>query len=186
VQSAGDAHALRSHLRDKQPADLVILDVGLPDADGIKLVSEIRDAHDVPVLVFSGSSDEKTIRACERNGAVGFVAKHDKPHALLIAVAKVLAGERCFPQYYLEWVKTACDDTVQLNQSQERVLRLLIAGHRNKDIAEQLHLSVGSVKNIVTALLQSFQVDSRQRLILAALAAGYKPDPRTATSNTLN
>jgi DNA-binding NarL/FixJ family response regulator len=59
----------------------------------------------------------------------------------------------------------------------------LTAGYRNKDIADMLHFAEGSVKNIVTELLQIFQVDSRQRLILAALEFGYKPQPEYLSGN---
>ena len=166
--------------------DLVILDVGLPDADGIKLVSEIHARHQVPVLVFSASSDERTIRACERNGASGFVGKSAKPNILISAIDRILAGERYFPPAYVEWSKTAVDDTVSLSDRQERVLRLLVAGYRNKDIADNLHFADGTVKNIVTELLQLFQVDSRQRLILAALGVGYKPPPEPSGFGLIN
>ncbi len=176
VRAALSAQDLRGCLKDgASAAALIILDVGLPDADGIKLVSEIHADHGLPVLIFSALSDEKIIRACDRNGAAGFVSKSSNPRTLVCAIGKILSGERFFPQSYLDWIKTASDDTMVLSERQERVLRHLIAGYRNKDIAEILHFAEGSVKNIVTELLQIFQVDSRQRLILAALDLGYKP-----------
>ncbi len=175
VQAAASAKDLRGCLRDRAgSASLVILDVGLPDADGIKLVSEIHADHGLPVLIFSALSDEKIIRACDRNGAAGFVSKSSNPRTLVSAIGKILSGERFFPQSYLDWIKSATEETAALSDRQERVLRHLIAGYRNKDIAEMLHFAEGSVKNIVTELLQIFQVDSRQRLILAALELGYK------------
>jgi len=188
VQAASSAQDLRGCLRDRaSTAALVILDVGLPDADGIKLVSEIQVNHGLPVLIFSALSDEKIIRACDRNGAAGFVSKSSNPRTLISAIGKILSGERFFPQSYLDWIKTAVEDVAVLSDRQERVLRHLIAGYRNKDIADMLHFAEGSVKNIVTELLQIFRVDSRQRLILAALDHGYKPQSADlAGSGALN
>lgn len=184
VRAALSAQDLRGCLRDGAAnAALVILDVGLPDADGIKLVSEIQANHGLPVLIFSALSDEKIIRACDRNGAAGFVCKSSSPRTLISAVGKILSGGRYFPQSYLDWVKSAGDDVPNLSDRQERVLRHLIAGYRNKDIAEMLRLAEGSVKNIVTELLQIFQVDSRQRLVLAALNLGYKPNAEYLPAN---
>jgi DNA-binding NarL/FixJ family response regulator len=99
VEVAETAKQARKHLSGD--VDIVILDIGLPDADGVGLINEIA-RRNLPVLVFSGNKDWATIRACARNGAKGYVRKTSNPDALLGCINKILAGETVFPEDYLQ------------------------------------------------------------------------------------
>jgi DNA-binding NarL/FixJ family response regulator len=175
VRCASTARDLRRYLAEESPVpDLIILDIGLPDADGVDLVSEIHARHQLPILIFSGQSEWATIQACERNGASGFLCKSAKPNELLSGIDAVLSGGQFFPAAYIKAGRQPRQGLEALNERQFQVLDLVIEGNTNKSIADNVGLAVGTVKNIVTELLQHFDVESRQKLMLVIQKLGYK------------
>jgi len=136
-------------LLDSQRVSVVILDIGLPDSDGLQLLKRIkRLAPSLPVVIYSAQEERVWPRLAEAAGASGFVAKRQPLSQLLSAVLAVLGGQRAFPAQQQ-------DETLheQLTAKELQILALLARGQSNLQIAEQLHISNKTVsthkKNIM-------------------------------------
>ena len=164
--------ALRAH-----PAfDLVVLDLGLPDAQGLSAVREAREADPMsPVVVVSGSDDPSLILAAIEAGAMGFVPKSADRRTLVGALATVAGGALYLPPG-LPGPPTAPDaDGIQglgLTPRQADVLRLILRGLPNKLICRELALSENTVKIHVSNVLQVLGARSRTEAVVIAARLG--------------
>lgn len=152
---------------------LVLFDINLPDDDGIELIREVRSQLEVPIVVVTGRDDPITAQASKLSGANGFVSKGATTDELRSALAAVLAGQAYFPKS----LALAAISPVELTQRHKQVLDLILHGRSNKTIASELFLSDGTVRNLVSALFDVFDVRERTRtaLIAKVTASGYRP-----------
>ena len=158
---------------------LVILDVQLPDRDGVELIRDIRAISGAKVIVFTAALQKAEIVDVLRNGAEAIVFK-DQPASMLVScVRKVLAGEACILPHITtrEGLNAeTCGDVRALTQREREVAQCAAAGARNKEIAWQLGISEGTVKLHLFRAYRKLKVDNRVRLALAL---------RQATADTL-
>jgi DNA-binding NarL/FixJ family response regulator len=181
VVGVGTAAAARSALGDGGDTDLVLLDLGLGDADGFELLKELRGRHPtLPILVVSASErGGDVIRAIDL-GAMGFVPKRASSQTLLDAMTMVLGGGLYVPPMSLGGpdvnipaapgqikVPSAPLSKIGLTPRQKDVLACLLQGKPNKSIARELNLSVETVKDHVAAVLRALGVSSRTQAVLA-------------------
>lgn len=176
VISAASACEMRGLLDVGNTAPmLAIVDLNLPDADGVDLVAELHAGYQVPVIVLSGRADGLTIDACVNNGASGFVEKSSKSDAFVTAIKVVLSGGQYFPSDYVRSEQRHDAAINTLTDRQREILDQVIAARPNKMIADTLNLAEGTVKNHVSHLLSIFGVTTRQELFLQAQKVGYRP-----------
>ncbi|KOC92911.1 response regulator transcription factor [Winslowiella iniecta] len=139
----------RDYLRD-HPVNLIILDIGLPDSDGLELLKRLkhRDENQA-VLIYSAQEERLYIRMAQAAGAAGYIAKRQPMEKLLAAILAILGGQRAFPDL------SEADNpaTASLTSKERQILALLARGLSNLQIAEQLHISNKTVsthkKNIL-------------------------------------
>lgn len=127
--------------------DVVILDIGLPDSDGLQLLKTLKRHHpDLPVVIYSAQEENLYSRLADAAGAEGYVAKREPVHHLLSAILAVLGGQRAFPP-------SLATDDLQLTAKEQQILPLLARGLSNLQIAAQLNISNKTVsthkKNIM-------------------------------------
>jgi DNA-binding NarL/FixJ family response regulator len=161
--------------------DLFLLDMSLPDVDGVTLIERIKArAPAVAVLVVSMHDDPDLVRRAISAGAAGYVLKEATRRELLHAVHAVLEGESVLGRGLLREVLagTAADDGTArlpadpLTSVETDVLRLLASGLTNKEISERLHWSVGTVKKYVQRILMKLQVSDRTQAAVLAVRRG--------------
>ena len=152
---------------------LALFDINLPDDDGIELIREVRSQLEVPIVVVTGRDDPITAQASKLSGANGFVSKGATTEELRSALAAVLAGQAYFPKS----LALAAISPAELTQRHKQVLDLILHGRSNKTIAGELFLSDGTIRNLVSALFDLFEVKERTRaaLIAKVTASGYRP-----------
>jgi len=93
ILEAGDGASLKERLAGNPDLDLILLDVQLPDCDGLELLSELVRTHPkVPVIVLSAEHEMETITRALQIGAAGFVPKTSVNKVLISAIRLVLAG----------------------------------------------------------------------------------------------
>lgn len=153
------------------PLDAVLLDCGLPDADGGSLIRalQLRSGR-APVIVISANESVQTAERMLQLGASAFVAKSKPPSVLLHALKSALADGLtrlggASEEETSEGAPPAEDP--QLSARQLDILLMLNTGQSNKDIALRLGLAEKTVKNHVTTLFQALGVTSRLQAVMA-------------------
>ena len=159
--------------------DLVLLDYHLPDMNGLDALAIFGERHpELPIVLLSGSANTQMMRQVLQAGAAGFVTKSCVSDELLRAVRSVLDGDIYLPQELTSSPPLIQQDPVGrplLTQRQDLVLRCLLDGLANREIAEQLHVSEETVKTHVAAILRQFDVQNRTQAVVAAARIGYRP-----------
>lgn len=169
---AKDADEAMAVVEAHPDIDLVILDLMLPGLNGMGLLSVLRKRFpSLPVLILSALDDPETVKRAIKSGAAGFVTKSSTGDSLLAAVQSVLAGESYLPEKYRDGALATKGRSVAerfgLTSSQTRVLELLTQGMTNRQIAELLNVTEGTVKIHVSAIFKALNVTNRSQALLA-------------------
>lgn len=174
VKTVGDLASLRSLLKETAAADLVLLDLAMPDVSGFSGLISIRaEFPETPVIVVSATEDPASIRKSIELGASGFIPKSSGTEFITEGIHSVMQGEI--------WVPPGMDmetnmdeessDLIRRLQSltpqQGRVLAMLGEGLLNKQIAYELDVSEATVKAHVSAVLLKLGVDSRTQAVIS-------------------
>lgn len=161
------------------PLDLILLDVHLPDANGLSLIQVLQDRFgSVPVLMVSGSDDTTQITQARDAGAVGYLSKSASGAQMVSTLRECLSGGQAFPfvDYAQAPAATALEarqDGAKPNEQQLSILRLLGQGAPNKAIARQVGLSENDVRAEVSWLTEMLDATSRQQAHDVAVQRGW-------------
>ena len=190
VAAVGGSQALQA-VRELHP-DVVLLDIRMPDVDGLTLLGQIRRLPEPPVVAMLTTFDsDEHVAAALRVGAAGFLLKDTDPEHLGHLVRTLAAGETVLSSKVTRKVvdgflagggdETAARAVDRLTGREREVLALLAEGLSNGEIGGRLFLSPGTVKDHVSAILTKLGVDNRVRAALLAERAGLldrKPGDR--------
>lgn len=156
----------------KTTIDLAILDIDLPGKDGLTAASEIlRDHPDCRVLVLTSLASPGHVRRAIDIGVSGFVLKDSSRRDLLHAVRTVAAGGSVLdPSLAFTTLRGPANP---LTDREVDVLRCLASGADPKQIAAQLHLSYGTVRNYLAAAAAKLQARTRIDAVRIAQQAGW-------------
>lgn len=177
-QARSKADAITQCRRTK--ADVVLLDIRLPDGSGIDAAREILSAHpNIRILFLTSFADEHTVLEAILSGAQGYVLKDIASAALIRAIKTVAAGQplidpRLAP-HTLSWMKhlSAGQPPAKrslLSPQEQRILPHVAGGLTNKEIAQRLDLSEKTVKNYLANIYSKLQIGRRSQV--AAMYAG--------------
>lgn len=165
----GAAAALAAH----PEADLLLLDLNMPGADGFAGLALMRAEHPgVPIAIVSGSEDVPLIRRALDLGASGYIPKSAGFEDIRDAVEQLLSGEVYVPPSIFigaegdPEVAALIERMRTLTPQQTRVLTMLGKGLLNKQIAYELGISEATIKAHVSAVLQKLGVDSRTQAVI--------------------
>jgi DNA-binding NarL/FixJ family response regulator len=184
VHESADFESALNLLDNEGEFDLVLLDLALPGIDGFAGLDILRRRYPaMPVAVVSAFDDVPTITRVLNLGASGFIPKAFSGEALLSAVREVLAGNIFRPcgqtgsqlddMTPVPPSKTGVrPDEIGLTDRQGQVLALMVRGMSNRDIADQLGLSEGTVKIHATAVFKALGVNSRTQALVAVARYG--------------
>lgn len=154
-------------LMGQSDIDLVLLDIGLPDINGIDCLKAIRQRDPLmPVVMLSGNDRQENVKAAIDAGARGFIPKSAKKEIMLSAIQLVLAGGVYLPDTSL--VAESHSKISGLTPRQKDVLRLLADGLSNKAIAKELGMAEATVRVHVTSILRVLQVNNRTEAAIMA------------------
>ena len=170
-------------IRREQP-DVVLLDIRMPDVDGLTVLREIQTLPEPPTVAMLTTFDtDEYILTALRSGAAGFLLKDTEPEQLAHLVRTLAAGgvvmspkaSRALLRGHpgADTPQDADVARVSLLTDRERDVLVLIAeGLSNADIGTRIHLSAGTVKDHVSSILTKLRVSSRVQAALLAERAG--------------
>ena len=161
--------------------DLVIMDLGLPNIDGIEATRMIRSKNkDVKIIILTSHNDEKEVLNSLKAGANAYCSKEINPTRLTEVVKSVLDGASWFdPSIAHVVLKAATSETpyveaakkseYNLTARESQILKLITEGYSNNEIAKELFVSINTTKAHVASILQKLEVDDRLQAALKAL-----------------
>jgi DNA-binding NarL/FixJ family response regulator len=154
--------------------DVVLMDVRMPEMDGVEAVAVLRQkAPATRVVMLTTFDDEEYVVQALRAGAAGYLLKDLPSHELAAAVKLAHAGVAQFDPAALARLtnalsRPAVPDDLDLTSREIEVLRLVAAGATNREIAGRLYLSVGTVKNHVSRILNRLNLRDRTQAAIYA------------------
>lgn len=156
--------------------ELLLLDLGLPDAHGLHMLEEVFAARpQLPVVVVSAQEDARLARRALGLGAMGYVPKSADPAVTENALRLIMSGGRYLPSFAFSEGGTAKPAPAGLTERQRDVLALTCKGMSNKQIANELGLTEATVKGHLTTVFRVLKVNSRSQAIVAARALELIP-----------
>lgn len=177
VATAPDAESALAYLA-KSRVDVVLMDLNLPGMSGIAATTQIAARPDPPaVLIVTMVDDDDTVLAAMRAGARGYVLKGATGDEIGAAIRAVAAGSSVFGAGVARQIlaiaanaeRTRSPGLIEgLTDRESEILRMIAGGHSNSQIARALHLSLKTVQNYVSRILDKLQVSDRSQAALLA------------------
>jgi DNA-binding NarL/FixJ family response regulator len=161
--------------------DVLVLDVKMPDRDGLSVVREIRGGQPgLAVVLLTAALDEAQVVEAVRMGVQGIVLKENALQVLVQAVREVHAGGQWLEQRaagralarMLQREAGERDLAAVLTQREIEIVRMVATGLRNKEIARRLSITEGTVKIHLHNIFEKLKVESRLELTLRAQSKG--------------
>jgi DNA-binding NarL/FixJ family response regulator len=183
VGEAGTAEQARGRIPPTRPT-VAILDVRLPDGDGVEVCRDIRSDHpEIACLMLTSFADDEALLQAVMAGAAGYLLKQIRGTDIVDAVHRAASGESLIDPTVAHRVRErlrtppAEDERLARLTGQERRILMLIAdGLTNRQIADEIHLAEKTVKNYVSNLLAKLGMERRTQA--AVFAARLDDDPR--------
>jgi len=183
MSQASSGREVLERLEDR-PVDVVIMDVTMPDMDGIEAAAYITQHYpDVKVLVLSARQDRETLFAAIEAGANGYILKDTEPDELARAIAVVAAGGSIVspsvtPQLLRGVREMGYDparaerERVNLSKREIQILAELAAPKSPRQIGKELFISTRTVQNHIFNIYRKLEVNSRMQAVTKAIELG--------------
>ncbi len=185
VEAAGAEEALR--LMREDPVDIALVDVRMPDLDGLELLRAMKaEWPDVPVVMLSSFENSLYVRRALAEGAAGYMLKDATPEDLSQAIRVALSGSgnvlspRVIQNLFEDVDGSGAGEgprrsEFNLTQREQDILALLAEGRSNREIAQRLYLSEKTVKAHLAAIFRKLGVTNRTQAAMAAVHMGIGP-----------
>ncbi len=171
LEVCGEAGTAEEAVRRIPPTrpDVAVLDVRLPDGDGVEVCRDIRSSHpEIRCIMLTSFADDEAVLASIMAGASAYVLKQIRGGDLLDAIRRVASGESLLDPAVtarvLERLRVGEQEDeglAQLSGQERRILDLIAEGYTNRQIAEEIHLAEKTVKNYVSNLLAKLGMSRR-------------------------
>ncbi|MEZ4503457.1 MAG: response regulator transcription factor [Dehalococcoidia bacterium] len=177
-EAANGEEALR--LTERTTPDVVLMDLHMPGVNGIEATRQLIAARPfVGVLVVTMFEDDESVFAAMRAGARGYLLKGARKEETLRAIRAVASGEAIFSPgiarrlvgYFASPIRNA-EPFPELTPREREILEMIAGGQTNDEIAATLFLSLKTVRNYVTSILDKLQVADRAQAAIRAREAG--------------
>ncbi len=178
--SAGDGREALALLKQLPHADVVLMDIRMPNCDGVEGTKSIKEAFPgISVLMLTTFDDDEYIIEALRNGASGYLLKNIPPDRIIQGIKTVHEGNLLIhPDIARKLAgflqpaappKETMPKTLEaygLTKAELAVVSLIAEGHTNKEIAAELFLSEGTVKNYITEILSKLGLRDRTQIAI--------------------
>ncbi len=163
--------------------DLIVMDLGLPDINGVEATKKIREKNtNVKIVILTSHCEKEEVLNCLEAGINAYCTKDIKPDKLADVIKDVLSGSMYFDSAVSDFVmqqtskkdggrfdKISIKDCYNLTTQEKRVLILLSSGLSNSMIAKELGISINTTKVHVCSILQKMNVEDRTQAAIKAI-----------------
>ncbi|MCX7922725.1 MAG: response regulator transcription factor [Clostridia bacterium] len=176
-------------LCEKTSPDVVLMDIKMPECDGIEGTRIIKDKYNfIKILVLTSFDDNENVYKALKTGADGYISKEVDPEDIILALKSIYKGVSVVQQNILNNIVSDIDHCKQtsnesivkislnkntakenLSANEKQIIKMLTEGKNYKEISESLFFSEGSVKNIIKNLLKELNLKSRTQLVAYAI-----------------
>lgn len=169
---------------NKNGIDLIILDLGLPEINGVEALKTIREKDKkIKIVILTSHCDKEEVLKCLEYGINAYCTKEIKPDKLCDVIKDVIEGSMYFDSKVSKFVmeqtqknneekimgNLSVKDCYNLTQQEKRVLILLSSGYNNSQIASKLEISINTIKVHVCSILQKMNVEDRTQAAIKAI-----------------
>lgn len=164
-----------------QAPDVLLLDLQMPDLDGIEVTRRLlSQGVATRVVVVTAHIDDQYVTPALLAGASGYVVKDSEPRRIVQSVRDVMSGELAIDPQVIHYLVEAANRSahasvhrkVQITEREKEVLRELCAGNSNSEMASHLFLSESTIKYYLSNLMRKFDSRDRVQLVVSAFRAG--------------
>lgn len=182
VGLAGNGKEALEHCKELVP-DVVLMDIMMPVCNGVEGTKLIKSQfRSIRVIILTTFNDDENISKAIKNGADGYVLKDIKPDELILAVKSVAKGFSIMHHTAMDSVAKQIDHESDANHHKQElkldvnltdrelsIIELIVDGKSNKEIAAKIFITEGSVKNIITNILEKLNLKDRTQLAVFAV-----------------
>ncbi len=168
-------------LVEKTQADVLVLDLSMPDLDGIAVTRQIKPQFpNVHILILTIHEDQALLREAIKAGASGYILKHAAESELIAAIQRILCGDLYVdPALVRQLLQEPAAPLAMPSQSTEtltpreiEVLKLIVQGYTNRQIGEELNISFRTAESHRASLSEKLGLHSRVELVRYARERG--------------
>lgn len=153
--------------------DVILLDINLPDANGIELCREILDRYsDIKIVALTSYGEYAMVRRALENGARGYVLKNAMPEEILYSIETVMNGERFLCEEIDILLRNRSRNPVWLTPREKELLKLIVEGYTNHEIADRMYLGNETINSYRKNLL--LKLGAKNTAVLVRMAMEEK------------
>ena len=175
AQIVGKAYSARECMQmlSRQQADILLLDIYLPDGNGIDLCAKIKGIYpDIKIMALTSFSEYSVVQRMLANGASGYILKNSLAEEIIEGIEVLSTGEKYICDDVAHSLKKQTDTAVVLTGKERELLRLIVDGNINTEIAQKMFLGVETVNSYRKNLL--FKLQARNTAVLVKIALQQK------------
>lgn len=183
ISEAENGQSALNYIKSGHKPDVILMDISMPVMNGIDATLHIKNIlPDAKVIMLTSFSEKKLVLSAFKSGANAYCLKNIKLDELVIVIRSVLNGamwiDPAIAQFILEIMQSntldtqlqeTCSYDFDLTSREKDILKLVAAGKSNKEIADELILSIHTVKNHLKNILQKLCVEDRTQAAILAI-----------------
>lgn len=192
ISQAGNVYDGYQVVSSTKP-DVAILDVRLPDGNGVELCREIKShSPEIKVIMLTSYADDEALLGAILAGACGYVLKDINGDLLLDSIKQVAAGESILDEHAADRVRerlrkvgSPAAEISELSEQERKIITYIGDGLTNRQIAEQMFIAEKTVKNYVSSVLSKLSLENRAQAASLATRVGLRPDSNSDLPSNL-
>lgn len=172
IGTAYSGKECRSFLLKEMP-DVILLDINLPDVNGIDLCKEIKTKYpEVKIVALTSYNEYAVVRQMLENGANGYVIKNAMPEEILMSVEVVMENEQFLCDEIDMLMKKRSQNQIWLTPREKELLKNIVDGNTNIEIADKMYLGVETINSYRKNLL--LKLNAKNTAVLVRMAIEEK------------
>jgi DNA-binding NarL/FixJ family response regulator len=155
---------------EKQQSNVLLLDIGLPDGDGIDLCGEIKQKYpEINILMLTSYAEQAVIMRAFEAGALGYILKNSLIEEIIEGIETVAAGKKFLCEEVNLTLKNKSSDSVTITRRERELLGLIVKGHSNSEIAETMCLGYETIRSYRKNLILKLNAHNTALLVKIAI-----------------